>query len=67
MSERKVIVHKGRQAISSMVGINWKNFLYFVKHEDLPVYRPGGKGTYCALDDDLREWSIQQRNKYRLK
>jgi len=55
------LVYRGQEEISRAVGINWKNFSYYVKNKKLPVFRIDGKGTWLAMPDDLKKWLLDQR------
>lgn len=57
------LVYRGQEEISRAVGINWKNFSYYVRKKELPVFRIDGKGSWLAMPDDLKEWlHIQRKN-----
>lgn len=57
------LVYRGQKEISSAVGINWKNFTYYVNRMDLPVFRIKENGTWLALPEDLKEWLLEQKKK----
>ena len=57
------LVYRGQKEIAAAVGINWKNFSYYIKKKKnpLPVFRIDGKGTWLAMPKDLEKWLLIER------
>lgn len=55
-------VLRGTREISLYVGINYKNFCYFVDNKKLPAFKIDGKGNWIALKTDLVGWVETQRD-----
>lgn len=60
----KPLVYRGSKNISEQVGINSKQFTYYVKEMGLPAFRIEGSTVWLALYTDLEKWVVSQRDKY---
>ena len=53
---------RGAKEISGFVGVNWKNFSYFVREKQLPAWQYDGVGLWLALPEDLAGWVRKMRD-----
>ena len=60
----KIECLKGAEQICKFVQEDPKQIIYLIEHERLPAWKRDGKGPYRALNIDLWNWMLYQRQKY---
>jgi hypothetical protein len=60
----KIICYKGAEEICRFVKEDPNQILHLVEHENLPAWKRNDKGTWRALNIDLFNWMVFQRDKY---
>lgn len=60
----KIQILRGADAICKFVEEDPKQILNLITNEGLPAWKRNEKGPWRALNIDLQEWVLFQRNKY---
>ena len=61
---KNVFCLKGATEICDYVKEDPRQIIELVRQEGLPAFRRGPNGCWRALNVDLENWMVQQRNKY---
>lgn len=60
----KIECLKGAEKICGFVEEDPKQILYLIEYENLPAWKRNGERIWRALNIDLWQWLVGQRNKY---
>ena len=63
---KRVICFKSAEEIAKYIGEDPNKINQLVENENLPAWKRNGIGPWRALDIDLDQWLVDQRDKYYL-
>lgn len=46
----------GLPSIAAFLGVSVDTARRWARHPEVPIYRPAGTSSYCAFQNELREW-----------
>jgi hypothetical protein len=61
---KRVVCFKSAEEIAKYIGEAPNKINHLVEKENLPAWRRKGIGPWRALDIDLDQWLVDQRDKY---
>lgn len=46
----------GLPSIAAFLGVSVDTARRWARHPEVPIYKPAGTSSYCAFQNELREW-----------